>query len=297
MPSNQTTTTERSERDWFNTFLKLLYAVSLGIYIYFLFDGLGYYTTPFLERPYSEDYRTLRPAGTRGHTFGVVGAVMMLLMLLYSLRKRTRIFGKFGQLSRWLDIHIYLGIMGPLFIILHTTLRLNGVISVAFWSMIAVASSGILGRYLYLKIPRRSSGEELNLREIEATSTAFANELQQQLTGFEGMAVPAELTQLSRNHTRGIMRMIVSDMLSPLHKRKLKRHYQRRYRLKGAFLEQAVLMTLEKQRYEQRLQMLNRVQQLFHYWHVFHKPFALLMFLIMFVHIGVAIWLGYSWIL
>ena len=47
---------------------------------------------------------------------------------------------------------------------------------------------------------------------------------------------------------------------------------------------------------QQRILVLNRVQRLFHYWHVFHKPFAILMYVIMFVHVGVAVWLGYTWI-
>jgi hypothetical protein len=35
---------------------------------------------------------------------------------------------------------------------------------------------------------------------------------------------------------------------------------------------------------------------LFHYWHVFHKPFAFIMYIIMLIHIGIALWLGYRWI-
>jgi len=265
--------------------------------VYFLLDGLGYYATPHLERPHLEEYRNLRPAGPRGHTFGVVGAAMMLLMLLYSVRKRTRFFGKFGQLSRWLDIHIYLGIMGPLFIILHTTLRLNGIISVAFWSMIAVATSGILGRYLYLQIPRHSSGEELSLREIEQQNLRFANEMKVQLAGFDAVAVPEELTRQSTIHeSSGIFQMVVQDLMTPLSRRRLKSHYRNRYKLSGDHLNQAVELVMRKRKQERRLQLLNRVQRFFHYWHVFHKPFALLMFIIMFVHIGVAIWLGYAWV-
>jgi len=37
-------------------------------------------------------------------------------------------------------------------------------------------------------------------------------------------------------------------------------------------------------------------QTLFHYWHVIHKPFAYTMVVIMIIHIGVTITLGYTWI-
>jgi len=36
-------------------------------------------------------------------------------------------------------------------------------------------------------------------------------------------------------------------------------------------------------------------QSLFHYWHVIHKPFAYTMIVIMFIHIAVAVSLGYTW--
>lgn len=40
-----------------------------------------------------------------------------------------------------------------------------------------------------------------------------------------------------------------------------------------------------------RLVVLGRVQKVFHYWHVIHKPFATFMDM----HIGVAIGAGYAW--
>jgi hypothetical protein len=33
---------------------------------------------------------------------------------------------------------------------------------------------------------------------------------------------------------------------------------------------------------------------MFHYWHAIHKPFTIVLFLMMGVHIGIAIWLGYA---
>jgi len=41
----------------------------------------------------------------------------------------------------------------------------------------------------------------------------------------------------------------------------------------------------------------NAAQSLFHYWHVIHKPFAYTMIVIMFIHIAVAVSLGYTWII
>jgi hypothetical protein len=46
---------------------------------------------------------------------------------------------------------------------------------------------------------------------------------------------------------------------------------------------------------ERRLVLWSRLQQLFHYWHVIHKPFAIVMYLFMIVHIAVALLTGYGW--
>ncbi len=99
---------------------------------------------------------------------GVIGSAMMLVMLLYSARKRLDSWQKWGSIASWLDIHIFFGIFGPLFVILHSTFKVNGLVAISFYSMIAVALSGILGRYLYLQIPRNIRGHELSIQDLEA---------------------------------------------------------------------------------------------------------------------------------
>jgi hypothetical protein len=45
-----------------------------------------------------------------------------------------------------------------------------------------------------------------------------------------------------------------------------------------------------------RIERLERMQHLFKYWHVAHLPFALVMLIIMFIHVGVTLLFGYRWI-
>ena len=138
----------------FRVFLFALYLFSAVAYGYLIRNGLSYYRTPVNERPRHQAYKTFKPGGSYGHGYGVIGSAMMLLMLLYSARKRIDFFKRFGPITHWLDIHIYLGIWGPLLIILHSSFKVHGLIAVSFYSMLAVALSGVLGRYLYLQIPR-----------------------------------------------------------------------------------------------------------------------------------------------
>ena len=47
---------------------------------------------------------------------------------------------------------------------------------------------------------------------------------------------------------------------------------------------------------QRRIKILLSMQRLFKYWHVAHLPFAIIMFLILIVHVGVAVVFGYNWI-
>ena len=155
----------------------VLYAISLSLFLYFLISGTDFYLTQFQERPHHPDYRILRPAGFKGHAFGIIGTLMMIFMLLYSIRKRVRRIQNLGNRSNWLKIHIYFGIMGPLLIILHSSFKVQGLIAISFWSMIAVALSGLLGRYLYIQIPRTIAGKEIDFKELEEMNQNLAQEI------------------------------------------------------------------------------------------------------------------------
>ena len=60
-------------------------------------------------------------------------------------------------------------------------------------------------------------------------------------------------------------------------------------------LREATRAVRQKAMLERRLVLWRRLQQLFHYWHVFHKPFAIVMYLFMIVHVAVALVTGYGW--
>ncbi len=287
---------------YFKVFLRILYVVSFIAYFYFLIDGFDYYGTQYQERPRHEDYRNLRPAGFRSHGFGIIGSAMMLFMLLYSLRKRVKLFRKLGKLNQWLDIHIYFGIMGPLLIILHTSFKVQGLVAVSFWSMIAVALSGVLGRYLYLQIPRNIRGDELSLKDIENQEEELNQLLQEEFNlNEEDLKKIDALNPSSSLESKGLITMFFSilkdDFLRPFRQYKIKKLYSNQFNIPPDHVSQLITIAQRKSLLHRRFALLNQIQRLFHYWHVFHKPFAIIMYIIMFVHIGVAIWLGYTWVL
>jgi hypothetical protein len=54
-------------------------------------------------------------------------------------------------------------------------------------------------------------------------------------------------------------------------------------------------VALQKAFVRRRIVLWDRLHELFHYWHVLHKPFALVMYLFMVVHVAVAVVTGYGW--
>jgi len=233
-----------SRRDTgFRLMLAVLYVTAAVVIVPALIDGYAYYAAPLAERPRLEGYRLLRPGGMRGHGYGVVGSALVLLLLLYSARKRARRLQNFGTPAQWLQVHICFGIVGPLLIILHTSFKVQGLVAVSFWSMVAVALSGVFGRWLYLQIPRNLAGHELTRQEIAALEQDLAQRVAQE-------SRPRQLVRLARR------------------RRKLERTVRR----------------------------LETIRGIFHWWHVIHKPFAIIMLVIMLVHVAVTVSLGYTWV-
>lgn len=276
-------------------FLGALYLSSLALLAYLAWEGRSYYLAPLIERPRHPGYWQLKPGGSRGITYGIIGASLMILMIGYSVRKRFRPMRNWGALRYWLDLHIVCGVMGPLFIVLHSSFKVHGLVALSFWSMVAVAASGVLGRYLYLQIPRAASGDRLDLEEVEAERTRLGEAL------LASEAVPAEtLEELSAllaedgHRRRSLVGLLLLLPWDTWRLRRRLRAFVRGVALpSGAEAHRWLHTAWQKVQLERRLTILGELQSLFHYWHVIHKPFAIIMYLFMIVHIVVATMTGY----
>ncbi|HET9621293.1 MAG TPA: 4Fe-4S binding protein [Kofleriaceae bacterium] len=92
---------------------------------------------------------------------GLIGTILMIIAAIYPIFRRIKLFRWLASNTMWFDFHLMAGTVGPMFILLHSALRLDTWVSAAFWSMIIVVVSGFLGRYLYTQVPALSSGVEL----------------------------------------------------------------------------------------------------------------------------------------
>lgn len=282
---------------WRRRIKPIAYTFTLVAWLACLVDGYSYYTTPIAERPHHADYRELRPAGSRGLLFGIIGASMMILMLGYTLRKRINGMSRWGALPYWLEAHIYFGVYGPLSIVLHTSFKIQGLVSIAFWSMVCVAVSGVLGRYLYSQIPRNMRGDQMTLDEVRHSRDRLRAALRTDFGLSESAVAHLEESRkagANEGAGRALLRIVILDM-----KRILGR--ERRVVIDGrggqSHRQISQLNDVVKQMtmLDRRIQIWNQMQRLFHYWHVFHKPFAIIMYIVMTIHIVVAVWTGYGW--
>jgi hypothetical protein len=113
------------------------------------------------------DEEYLTPKGGVGYWLGIVGGSMMLLLLVYSYRKRHPMSRLPGTTPTWFRIHMFMGIFGPVLVIYHANFRLGALNSnVAFFAMLVVAISGVIGRYIYGKLHMGVHGRKADAREI-----------------------------------------------------------------------------------------------------------------------------------
>jgi hypothetical protein len=96
-----------------------------------------------------------------GHGIGIIGFILMLMTeTLYSLRKRSRSV-KWGKMSAWLQTHIFMGLVGPFMVLLHSAWKFNGLAGVSMLLTIIIVISGFIGRYIFTRIPRTLDGLEM----------------------------------------------------------------------------------------------------------------------------------------
>ena len=115
----------------------------------------------------SRDQRYLVAESGIGYWFGIIGGSMMLILLLYPLRKRFRRWAVIGSVKSWFRIHMILGMAGPVIIIFHSGFKLGSFnSSVAFFCMLIVAASGLVGRKLYEGIHHGLYGSKVHFEEF-----------------------------------------------------------------------------------------------------------------------------------
>jgi len=128
-----------------------------------------------------------------GYNLGLVGGCMMLLLLIYSLRKRAGFMKNTGPVRRYFAFHMFLGVTGPTLVLFHSTFKIGALNSrIALYSMLLVAGSGLVGRFVYRHIHQGLYGRETTLAEAEQQLNESAESVQSILSIAPGIEAKLE---------------------------------------------------------------------------------------------------------
>lgn len=244
----------------------------------------------------------ITPEEGPGYALGIIGGSMMLLLLMYPLRKHVRWTRSLGPIRHWFRTHMLMGILGPICILYHCNFQLgstNG--NIALFSMLLVAGSGLVGRYFYTKIHYGLYGKKADLSHLSsdaAMAKAFMNkafeaspELQARLQNLEKQAVApmhgflSSMTRVFKVAIETHWYWITSGpalrqaINNPAWCGKLTAEQRQLYYSHVKFYLNVYLATVRQ------VAGLSFYERLFSLWHILHLPFFFMLVVSGFVHV------------
>jgi hypothetical protein len=237
-----------------------------------------------------------------GYWVGVAGGVMMLLLFTYPLRKHFRFAQKWGKVKWWFVVHMFLGVGGPLLILLHSSFQIGSLnAGVALYSMIIVAASGVVGRFIFARVNRGLRGEQTDFRDLQTKAgmdqdearsrLAFAPVVEDRLKAFSDTELQAKagwITELRRVFWLPlsqwlVYRHCVNDLHAPIRVLAQQQNWSdedlRRREGKCRALVRRYLVAVV------RVAQYTAYARMFSFWHVAHIPFVYLLIISAIVHV------------
>jgi hypothetical protein len=272
-------------------------ALLLGASVYWA----SYYLADSSVRVRSPLHPWLRPSGYVGQSAGILALLIFLFLWLYPLRKSVSWLRWTGSMARWLDVHVMAALVLPVLTAVHASWRFEGLIGLGFWSMMVVCLSGVVGRFLYVHIPRSATGLELNAEEIAQERRALLLEI-----AGTAQLPPAQLESLLRSDptpcdglgvSATLRRMVKDEWARWRAARALRRICARlpNSRLDRKSLRRVVKLASREMALTQQARMLVATRRVFRLWHIAHRPFAIAALAAVLVHVGVVVSLGMTW--
>ena len=288
--------------------LRLAYLVAIAGTLALLVYGLTYYWSSPTQRALSSKHAYLKPSGAIGLRLGMFGVLLFLFIFLYPLRKKWAWLGRQGSSRRWLDFHVLLGLLAPVVVTFHSSFKFSGIAGVAYWIMIVVALSGVVGRYIYAQIPRSLNSAELSLQEAQEQSLRLATQLKN--TGIlssrdvDGLLRLPDVRRVQSISLIGVLwRMMLFDLGFPFRIWRLRQKMlwsQRKWwslvglgRGENAVLEGAISMARDQTVLAKKIVFLSKSHRMLHLWHIIHRPFSYSFAVLASIHVILMLMLGY----
>lgn len=279
-------------------YITVLVSIVVVTTIFLLYKGQSYYSTPITERFYHPDHNEFKPSGLYGHGLGIVGTLLVLIGVFgYMAKKKYRFLARLGRLKYWLEFHIFLCSLGPVLILFHTAFKFGGLVSVSFWSMVAVVASGVIGRFIYIQIPRTIEGRELSLHEVKEMKGNLEDILKNTYHLGEISYLPHLTAAITLQKPEGsFFSNFINEYLNEKKAIRQVKYILRENQVPNSGIRSVVKLVKNEITLNNRIERLQTMQKLFKYWHVAHLPFAIVMLVIMVIHVAITLALGYRWI-
>jgi hypothetical protein len=246
--------------------------------------------------------RYITPQRGIGYWLGITGGSMMLLLLLYSARKRFGWLRWMGSIPAWFDFHMVLGVVGPLLVLFHSNFSLGATNSnVALVCMLLVAGSGVIGRYIYTRLHAHMDGHAITLEQLKAVGTR----LRAQRTSFELLPglldaidhVEQRLIDPPKGHVVRFLHVFTGPYRITrarfIVRREIKQAVHKALRRESPLIAKHAerLATVARRYAYRRLEAGRRVREyriyerLFSFWHVLHIPLFFMLLIAGTVHV------------
>jgi hypothetical protein len=288
--------------------VRLFISLYVLVIVWAAVHGFSYYRLPLAARPFHALNRQLRPSGAIGIRLAIFGVISFIGIYIYPFRKRWKWLARIGKTRNWLDVHVVMGTAAPVLITFHAAFRMHGLAGTAYWIMLVVTASGFVGRYLYAQIPRRLNAAELTLQEMHNMTAELAEQLHNQsVVSAEDMkpllAVPSKQEVERRSIPSALLLMLICDMKRPFLAARVRRRtvtgFERILTAGGLLpsshssLEKVIGLARQRSWMATKISFMAKTQQVFHLWHVVHRPFSISFAILAIVHICVALTMGY----
>jgi hypothetical protein len=238
-----------------------------------------------------------------GYKLGIAGGMSMLVLLFYPMAKRSSWMGFQKNSITWLRAHMVLGTLGPMLIFYHSNFSWGAVNSnVALLSMIIVAISGVIGRFIYTRVHKGMSYTKLDLGSLLAKSSRLLADVGQDvgpssagvakaMADFAENAVPKSqnivpnlIAALTMSYRKSAARYrIMMELRKAIRKAALTENWSRD--VEKDKLAAARLDVLEFLSCVSKASQLNFWERMFSLWHVLHVPFFFLLLVSGVIHV------------
>jgi len=228
-----------------------------------------------------------------GYALGIIGGSLMLVLLLYPLRKHWKLARNWFSIRHWFKMHMLLGVLGPVLILFHSNFQLGSLNSnIALFSMLLVSGSGVIGRYAYQKIHRGLYGEQIEFSELKKAFDQSKQHYQE-----SDLLDEETRKQLARIEARITQRTVpLTTAFSSLHQCSVILKFMRETNR-----DRAKQLLNDKMQLNRFIEQANHLQQgivrlkkmanyalfarIFSMWHVFHLPIFFMMIIAGVVHV------------